>query len=196
MPIFVRGEVGYADSSQSARGPVGELTSQTASGGFMVFRRARGRSGFTLIELVVIIVVLGILAAVAIPRLFDVTEEAEEASVSAMVSNLESALSIYVAKQYISSEPIQVHNPFDDLSNIPSNYIGENDPVNPGNTPDGKWTFRQSGNWIMYNPKAGITGGWQSGGEDFIIYQVQAVVEGTDTVGLRLTTTPTYAYTW
>jgi prepilin-type N-terminal cleavage/methylation domain-containing protein len=153
-------------------------------------------SGFTLIELVVIIVVLGILAAVAIPKLFDVTEEAEQASVASMVSNLESALSIYVAKQYVDGQPIQVHNPFDDLSNVPANYVGPNDPVTPANTPNGKWSWRSSGNWIMYNPKSSISGGWLNGGERFIIYQVQAVVEGADTVGLRLTTTDSYTYSW
>lgn len=155
-----------------------------------------GAKGFTLIELVVIIVVLAILAAVAIPKLFNVTEEAEQASVATMVSSLESALSIYTAKQFVRGNPIQVHNPFDDLSNIPSNYVGVQDPVTPANTPNGKWAFRATGNWIMYNPKSGITGGWLNGGERFIIYQIQVVTDGTDTVGLRLDTTSPYAYNW
>jgi prepilin-type N-terminal cleavage/methylation domain-containing protein len=153
------------------------------------------QSGFTLIELVVIIVVLGILAAIAIPKLFSVSEEAEKAAVATMVSNLESALSAYTAKQFVNSQPIVVHNPFDDLSNTPTNYKGVNDPVTTANTPNGTWSWRPNGNWIMYNPKTTITGGW-SNGEPFIIYQVQTVVDGANTVGLRLTTTPTYAYTW
>jgi prepilin-type N-terminal cleavage/methylation domain-containing protein len=159
-------------------------------------RSAEGSKGFTLIELVVIIVVLGILAAIAIPKLFSVTEEAEKASVATMVSNLESALSIHVAKQFVDGSSIQVHNPFDDLSNIPSNYVGAQDPVTAANTPNGKWCWRPTGSWIMYNPKSSITGGWNNGGERFIIYQVQTVTEGADTVGLRLTTTDTYTYQW
>jgi len=162
----------------------------------MPFSRKQSSGGFTLIELVVIIIILGILAAVAIPKLFSVTQEAEQAAVANMISSLESAMSMYAAKQYLDGQSIAVHNPFDDLSNIPSNYNGVNDPVNPTNTPNGSWSWRTSGNWIMYNPRAEITGGWQTGGERFIIYQVQPVVDGADTVGLKLTTTPAYTYSW
>lgn len=166
------------------------------SGGYMFLRKVKGSSGFTLIELVVIIVVLGILAAFAIPRLFSVTEEAEKAAVATMVSSLESALSIHVAKQFINDNPIEAHNPFDDLSNVPSNYVGLNDPVTTANTPNGKWSWRSTGDWILYNPKSRITGGQDIGGEKFIAYQIQVVTEGTDTVGLRLTTTAPFAYQW
>lgn len=162
----------------------------------MYENRRNKNGGFTLIELVVIIVILGILASVAIPKLFSVTREAEEVTVANMVASLESVLSMYTAKQFINSQSIVVHNPFDDLSNIPSNYNGINDPVNPTNTQDGTWSWRTTGNWIMYNPKGSITGGWLNGGERFIIYQVQVVVDGNDTVGVRLDTTAPYAYSW
>jgi type II secretory pathway pseudopilin PulG len=162
----------------------------------MRFKSPVSISGFTLVELVVIIVVLGILAAIAIPKLFSVTEEAEKAAVNSMVGSLESALGNYTAKQFVQGGSIAVHNPFDELSNTPSNYKGSNDPVTIANTPNGNWSWRPTGNWIMYNPKANITGGWLNGGERFIIYQVQVVTDGTDTVGVKLTTTPAYTYTW
>ena len=154
------------------------------------------QKGFTLIELVIVIVIMGILAGVGIPKFLEVRDEAEKAAVEQMVGSLESALTIYCSKQYVDGNSIGIVNPFDQLSNIPSNYKGVNDPVNPTNTPAGTWSFRTSGNWIMYHPKKPITGGWLSGGVRFIIYQVQTVVDGTDTVGLRLTTTPTYVYSW
>ena len=72
---------------------------------------------------------------------------------------------------------------------------GVNDPVTVANTPDGSWSFRTSGNWIMYNPKSSISGGWMNGGQRFIIYQVQVVVDGTDTVGIKLDNSA-YPFTW
>ncbi|PKK82397.1 MAG: hypothetical protein CVT49_13930 [candidate division Zixibacteria bacterium HGW-Zixibacteria-1] len=152
--------------------------------------------GFTLIELVIVIIVLGILAAVAIPRLFSITNEAETATVANMVAGLESAMSIYSARQYLRAQPIAVHNPFDDLSNIPANYNGAVDPVDPANTPDGTWSWRAGDNWIIYNPRSPISGGMVINGETFIAYQVQTVLDGTEVVGLRLTTTDLYEYAW
>jgi len=162
----------------------------------MLLRHIKGGRAFTLIELIVIIVVLGILAAVAVPKFLKVTEEAEEAAVASMVSDLQSAVSIHVAKQFVNRNPIRAHNPFDDLPNKPDNYVGINDPVTADNTPDGKWTWRPTDNCIIYNPKSTITGGWNIDGEKFIIYQLQVVTAGTDTVGLWLTTTEAYAYQW
>jgi len=161
-----------------------------------MYRLLKTRNGFTLIELIIVIVVIGILATVAIPKFLELRVEAEKAAVDTMLGSLESAMSIYASRQYLNNNSITVHNPFDDLSNVPNNYNGVNDPVTPANTPDGTWSFRTSGNWIMYNTKAPISGGWLNGGERFIIYRVEVVTEGADTVGLRLNTTSSYTYTW
>ncbi len=152
--------------------------------------------GFTLVEIIIVIVVLGVLSAVAIPKFIEVRAEAEVAAVNNMVSSLESAMSIAASRSYIDGDPIAAHNPFDDLANVPKNYNGEQSSVNPANTPSGTWTYRTNGGWIMYNPQGSITGGWSSGGEQFIIYQIQEVVEDGNVVGLRLVTTPNYEYTW
>lgn len=162
----------------------------------MFWKITKHPGGFTLIELVIVIIVIGILAAVAIPRFFSVTNEAETATVANMVSSLESAMSIYSARQYLRAQPIEVHNPFDDLSNIPANYNGEVDPVDRDNTPDGTWSWRTGDNWIIYNPRSPITGGMVIDGENYIAYQIQTVLDGTEVVGLRLTTTDLYEYDW
>ncbi len=152
--------------------------------------------GHTLVEVVVIIIIVGIIFAIVTPKIFSITRASESESVDRMISRLESALSVYSARQYLEGQPIEVHNPFDDLTGPKDNYVGESDIINSLNTPDGCWAWRPTGNWIMYNPESSIDGGWMNSDERFIIYQVQPVVEGDDIVGLRLSTTEAYEYIW
>ncbi len=152
--------------------------------------------GYTLVEVVVIIIIVGIITAIVTPKIFSITRLAEPETVDEMILRLESALDTYSAGQNLEGQPIEMHNPFDDLPDSPEDYVGQLDIINSTNTPDGSWAWRPTGNWVMYNPKSPIDGGWLNSDERFIIYQVQPVVEEGITVGLRLSTTDAYKYIW
>jgi MSHA pilin protein MshA len=51
----------------------------------------KASQGFTLVELVVVIAILGILAAVAIPKLFSVTSDAQTSAINGVAGALSSA---------------------------------------------------------------------------------------------------------
>lgn len=51
-------------------------------------KRMTNQDGFTLVEIIAVLILLGILAAVAVPKYFDLTAEAEEKALDAAVSEL------------------------------------------------------------------------------------------------------------
>ena len=63
-----------------------------------------GQKGFTLIEIVMVLVLLGILAAVAIPKYFDLQEEAEKQAVYAVGAEYQAQQDAAFAEKLLAGE--------------------------------------------------------------------------------------------
>ena len=64
-------------------------------------RITEGHSGFTLIEITMVLVLLGILAAVAVPKFFDLQEEAEQKAVLSSAAEVQARLEATFSRQVL-----------------------------------------------------------------------------------------------
>ena len=135
-------------------------------------------------------------------KYISLTKDAERGNVESVIGSLRSALSLYSAKQVVNMQPIIAHNPFDDLSNKPSNYVGAFGDVNGSNCQPGEWAYQSgdgsNGNWpvVVYRPKATLTQAFVWDSMQWIVLVVSEIknANGT-TIGLSLADYPP-AHQW
>ncbi|EFL49901.1 hypothetical protein DesfrDRAFT_3358 [Solidesulfovibrio fructosivorans JJ]] len=69
----------------------------------VVDRRKRGQQGFTLIEIIAVLVILGVLAVVAVPKYFDLQDEARRSAARGLIAAAQSQLSMGYAAMKLNS---------------------------------------------------------------------------------------------
>ena len=133
--------------------------------------RFRGRlrlpsGGFSLLELVVVIVIISVLLVMAISRLLALQIDAERVTMETVAGVLRSSLGMKVAESIVKGKVAELRgfegsNPMALLAEVPRNYLGELDGVDPAKLEDDNWYYDKRAKTLVYlvRNKGFFTGG-------------------------------------
>ena len=111
--------------------------------------------GFSLLELVIVIVMISVLLVLAISRLLALQVDAERVAMQTVLGTLRSAIGIKVAEDIVKMKVADLRsyqdaNPMKLLAQLPPNYLGEFDGVDPATLEDGNWYFDKRAGMLVY----------------------------------------------
>ena len=121
--------------------------------------KTNSNKGFTLIELIMVIVILGILAAVAVPKFFDLTAQAQTKNKASIVGNIKSGLQLFSANKIVTTGTKTYPKAPMALSSI-LDEVPENWSIVPGAAGTDSILYHEGdGNWKVYVYKTANSAG-------------------------------------
>jgi len=111
--------------------------------------------GYTLLELVVVVIIVCILFLVALDKLWELQTTAERATMEYNVGALRSALALQFVDRIVHGDEEGIRalagsNPMTMLNQIPGNYLGEFENIDPATLESGNWYFDKRQKLLVY----------------------------------------------